>query len=534
MTTRLNIISIGCDTQLLIDDYAVDDIWMIRRSPEMPVKHLENPILTSDSPFEDIIGQSVMYDEDEKIFKMWYTLHDRDKRWLPKGHTYMYRGAYAVSEDGLLWEKPKLGIIEHKGSKDNNLFLEDGTGFILKNQYEKDPERLYKMLIKRSYSKQGRVFVSFSGDGIHWADYPSGESVLPHSRDGGNPVVFDPQIGKYVLFCRPTILAAEKTLEPGDIGFPDDRVFRQEGSKSNDYLEGPPQGVGFPSENDFVMNWEAEDYIHRYLKVFPYTDTRALRIFKGQYGCNRRIARAESNDFIHWSEPDVVIRPDELDPPKFYNLNVTLYKGLYIGLLEVFYAWGNRRFPGCPQESEVFDLQLAFSRDGTRWERLANRPVFIPRGCTGAFDGGMIESLQQPLIEYGDELRIYYTGYQCCHNIPGGTMGIGIARLPKERLVARCAGDEMGVLMTKPFTVEGDRLEINADASRGLIKVEITEADGQLIGGFDVNEAIEIKNNGFSIPVEWRNGNKPADLKGKLVRLRFYMYRARLYSFRFA
>ena len=48
-----NIVPVGCGTQLLIDDYAVDDIWRLRRSPELPDKHLNNPVFTGASPFED-------------------------------------------------------------------------------------------------------------------------------------------------------------------------------------------------------------------------------------------------------------------------------------------------------------------------------------------------------------------------------------------------------------------------------------------------------------------------------------------------
>ena len=36
---------VGTETQLLIDDHVVDEIWLIRRAPEMPVKHLNNPVL---------------------------------------------------------------------------------------------------------------------------------------------------------------------------------------------------------------------------------------------------------------------------------------------------------------------------------------------------------------------------------------------------------------------------------------------------------------------------------------------------------
>ena len=47
------IVPVGCETQLLIDDYVVDDLWRIRRSAELPDKHLNNPVFTGAPPFED-------------------------------------------------------------------------------------------------------------------------------------------------------------------------------------------------------------------------------------------------------------------------------------------------------------------------------------------------------------------------------------------------------------------------------------------------------------------------------------------------
>ena len=534
--------------QLLIDDYLVDDIWMIRRSPELPIKSLDNPILEPKAEFEagNIGVSSVIYDNNDNIFRMWYGASSRQD---PPGSTPVSSVAYAVSEDGLHWETPNLGLIEYNGSKDNNLCLgldEGSAGTVLFDPHDPDPQRRYKMMHKRPVrmsGMEGRVTASYSPDGIHWTPYFSDwrKSVLPRSGDGLNATLYNPKTGKYELFCRPIVLSAVKTLDPREIGFPPGWVREADFSDSDapviddTDMEGvgkPRKELGFPTEDDFVMNREAEDYMHRYLKVQQYVHTEALRLYKrAGIGCNRRIARAESDDFINWTIPEVVIRPDELDPPKLYNLSVGLYNGLYIGALQVFQAWGYRSFPGSDQENETFDLQLAFSRDGRSWERLANRPTFIPRGLVGAFDGGMISTASPPLVEYRDEIRIYYNGSQFSHLVPGGKAGIGVARLPKERLVARVAGDELGVLITKPFVMEGDRLKINADARRGLMKVEVADIMGDGIPGFTVDEAGEIKENGLRLPVKWKSGGSLKDLRGKTVRLRFYMLDTRLYSF---
>ena len=547
-TTASKPIVLESGPQLLIDDYLVDDIWMIRRSPELPMKSFDNPIFEARPPFEGAgVGVcTVLYDKDEKAFRMWYGASESP------GSPPVSSVAYAVSGDGVHWETPNLGVIEYNGSKDNNLVLgldQGAAGSMLLDPHDPDPQRRYKMMHKRPHSKpgmEGRVIASHSPDGIHWTPYFNDwrKSVLPRSDDGFNTTLYNPKTGKYELFCRVFVLAAVKSLDPREIGFPHGHVREEDFAKPDDEMIGtmqvneetsvqrPRKELGFPAEDDFVMNREAEDYIHRYLKVPQYTHTAGMRPYmRAGVGCNRRVARAESDDFVNWTIPEAIVRPDELDPPKLYNLCVTMYCGMYIGVLQTYHAWGYRSFPGSLQEPETMDLHLAFSRDGKTWERLANRPTFLPRGLIGTFDGGNLLTGSPPLIEYEDELRIYYTGHQYSHLLHGGINALGVAKLPKERLVARTAGDELGVLITKPFVMDGDHLEINADARRGLMKVEVADVMGDAIPGFQVEEAGDIREDGFRLPVKWKNGGNLQELRGRTVRLRFYMLHTRLYSF---
>ena len=515
---------VGTETQLLIDDHVVDEIWLIRRAPEMPVKYLNSPV------FDEVWGNTIIYDEEERIFKMWYG--------IPIPGTYEARGAYAVSDDGIQWEKPDMGLVEYEGSMKNNLIGTNGFGSILKDHWDPDPQRKYKMMTKRKSTEvsEGRAFAAFSADGIHWQDHPGEKAIVRGSGDGNGMVLYDETIRKYVNFRRPTIRAGGG-VHTGDIGFPDGHVMKGAGGDNRS----APEGIGFPLEDDFVLHEEAEDYIHRYLRPAPYIDTRALRIYKekgeeergASLRCNRRVARAESEDFLNWTEPEVILRPDELDPPKFYSMSVAKYCGMYLGLVQVYNAWGFRRYPGCPQESETIDIHLTFSRDGWHWERLANRPVFIPRGYIGSFEGGMICQSNPPLIEYGDEIRFYFQGRAGSHNAPSRDGGIGLARLPKERIVARTAGDEVGALLTKPFELTGKQLAVNANASKGLIKVEVTDPIGKPIEGFSGGEAEEIRGNESRHPVAWKGGRKLEEIAGQTIRLRFFMLQSKLYSFKF-
>ena len=232
---------------------------------------------------------------------------------------------------------------------------------------------------------------------------------------------------------------------------------------------------------------------------------------------------------MNWTDPEVIIRPDELDPPRLYGIDVVVCEGVYLGLLQVFNKWGLKGYLGDPSQADTMDVHLTFSRDGFRWERLANRPVFIPRGVIGSWDGGMIAGAR--MIEHGDEVRFYYSGHSGSHNAAQRTSGTGLATLPKDRFVARAASDELGVLITKPFRLEGDSLQINADAARGRIKVEVADPIGTPIPGLTVRDCRPIERDGLRLPVTWNGDKTLRDVAGQVVRLRFYLYQSKLYSF---
>jgi len=521
-----NYLKLENNTQLLLDDYFLDDIWMLRRAPELPVKSFCNPVISSDPPYSPG-NATVIYDKEEKIFKCWYIIFDSELYY--SGQPGAYKTCYEVSADGIEWERPKLSILEYKGSKENNLVF-NGSGIIYKDQYDSCLDKRYKMLYN---GHRMGLCAAFSPDGINWNKYGGKDTELIRGyNDTTNGSFYDPRIKKYVRYGRPYAIAAEK--EGKVLGIKPNWSHEIEFKKWEVFAK-PPQNEVFPDYDDFVDYRETEDYIHRYLHQIPYVYGKTLRLFKGgNSGCNRRIIRSESEDYINWSLPELVIAPDELDPAKLYGMSVTIYEGMYIGLLQLYNSWGERRIPGSINEDETIDIQLTFSRDGKKWERLANRPVFIPRGYIGGHEGGMIFGTGIPLIEYGDELRFYYTANPECHNaICESHSSLNVARLPAGRLVSRAAGDEMGALITKPFLLEHDRVCLNIDSRKGIARVEITDIEGKPLGGFTAEESSMISENNMKAFVAWNGKPDVGALKGQIVRLRIYMQKSKLYSLQF-
>ena len=76
------IVEIGRDKQLFLDERIMGQLTNVSRYQGRPDKYPNNPVLKSDQPWEisadpdwggiQISGQSVLYDEEESLFKMWY------------------------------------------------------------------------------------------------------------------------------------------------------------------------------------------------------------------------------------------------------------------------------------------------------------------------------------------------------------------------------------------------------------------------------------------------------------------------------
>ncbi|MBM4084630.1 MAG: hypothetical protein FJ272_07555 [Planctomycetes bacterium] len=80
---------------------------------------------------------------------------------------------YATSDDGIHWDKPNLGLVEYKGSKDNNLVDLPArwlapAAVVLYEPEDPDPARRYK-LVYEVWEKTAVTFnVAFSPDGLRW------------------------------------------------------------------------------------------------------------------------------------------------------------------------------------------------------------------------------------------------------------------------------------------------------------------------------------------------------------------------------
>ena len=194
-------------TQLFLhDNHVIDKSEGLQLVMGKVEKHPANPLMTVDRPWE--LGNMgygcILHDVEEGLYKMWY--ESRENFGIP-GPGEKGRCLYAVSKDGVKWEKPELNVIEHDGSRKNNMVFIAPEGapktkvyWVVKDYSDPDPDKLYKMMF-HLWDFGGRgIGIGYSPDGIHWT---ATKHVKLHGGfDTQNLFLWDDRIGRFVGYLR--------------------------------------------------------------------------------------------------------------------------------------------------------------------------------------------------------------------------------------------------------------------------------------------------------------------------------------------
>jgi len=461
--------------QLFVDDHLISSSSGLNRVIHSASKYGDNPILLPVKPWEGqytLLYGTVIRDEEEGIWKMWYSTmnHFRYIQKIFPESTYL---CYATSRDGVHWTRPDLGVIAYRGKTQNNIVLE-GTHA---------PEQGIEGIL----------------DAV---------SVL---KD-----VNDPDASRrYKLM-----------------------VWRHnqkfDGNKSTYVLEGEHRMGDYAAFSPDGIRWSRPERL-----IFPYLpvrdtmslmwDPRAskyIAFVKQQVNGKRARFVSESDDFLTWSTPKQILVADERDPAnvELYHNTGFPYEGMYLGLVTVFHPE--------PLDNIYLDLQLISSRDGRSWSRVGNRDPFLPVGRRDVdWDFGFHSPSSGPPVRVGDELWFYYSGRAYRHPVDGqgrepNKGAIGLAKLRLDGFVSMDAGDREGTLTTVPLRFNDPGLFINADAKNGQIRVEVLDEAGAAIEGLASGETLT------KDAIRWRASDL-SKLRGRAVRLKFYLRNASLYSFGF-
>ena len=492
-------VRIGHEHQLLLDDHLIEHSEHLTRRVQQGRKHEANPLIVKEHDWEPdgYFLPSVIYDDEEKIFKAW----------LDGGGPGVF---YFTSKDGVKWERPKLHLFPEFDQTPTNRVILSGFEFdqkeappeklaylrsrergwtyfcyasgVIKDKRESDPQRRYKMAylwIDRKFqrtptSKPGKLTalgVAFSPDGIHWT--PHNEPASYATLDAPIHINFDEARKRWVMYGR---------------------AF----------------GVVSPEK-----------------KAAQAADPNLA------YNMGRAVVRCESADFIHWTpeKGELVMASDAQDSAmtEIYDMRSVPYAGLHIGLVHMFLN---------NPDSVTLPIQLGISRNNQTWQRLSDRSPFLAQGVLGEWDRSVISPPTSDPVVVGDELRFYYTGRNQLHStrwkfddepklLPAKSSfrgSFGLASIRRDRFVAMEGNYRPGILRTKPFIHDGGTLHVNAAVKFGALTVSLLDDNGTALQKVVVQDRDEID---IAIP----GLSKIAGRKGQPMRLEFAVQNGRLFSF---
>lgn len=493
-------------------------------------KFAGNPVIAPDKPWEGMIGWvSTHRNPATGKCQMWYQAYNQ-KRTEDKRLKCVV--AYAESNDGKTWVKPKLRLFPYYEFEETNIVLigaPNGYGdrycnSVLVDPRDPDPQRRYKMAYydwepddERNLGAGTRV--AFSPDGIHWTKHEGMVLKTPFGKKGAQP----PFAGESV------------------------------------YVEGPMKN-GRPTKS-----WLVPLSMSDALDVF-YDDLKGRYVGYGKMWMpgpdgglhwKHGMGRIESADFIHWSKPQFILGVDDRDPPQleFHTSPVFLHNGQYFSLNQIL----NR-------SAGVMDIELMSSRDGFKWDRPYAGIHILERGTGAVFDAATLLSNGTPL-PVGDELWFYYGGYRGTaigavgldRQVIGSKdyhSGIGLAVMKKDRFVAvvpdpviglrnslkvtrdtvgkaapkLAKPNTIGQVTLRPLDLTGVKsITINAEATKGKVAVEILNEDGFRVRGFSRDDAVPVTVDSLAATVAWRERTL-AQLKPGRYMLRIHLDNAKLFA----
>jgi hypothetical protein len=154
------VVPIDVGRQLFVDDFLIAQT-SLRRTFHQAVYHRASPVLRPDSSWEQtgqnptamVFSDGVWYDPADRRFKMWYM----------GGSTAAT--CYAVSQDGIRWEKPGLDIrpetnVVRPGARDSATVWLDLT--------DRQRDRRFKQFRAVPAGRGWALDLHHSADGIHW------------------------------------------------------------------------------------------------------------------------------------------------------------------------------------------------------------------------------------------------------------------------------------------------------------------------------------------------------------------------------
>ena len=423
----------------------------------------------------------------------------------------------AESVDGITWTRPSLGAIEFNGSRDNNLVanmdLVRSFGSKHLNDfyvfYDENPNCPKEQRYKAVFSTGGadKLVSLVSPDGIHFSYF--GVITDYGSFDSQNLAFYSKEHGKYFCYFR-------HEHHPDDTTTFEEYSFKQ-------------------ATADKLWDWDTMSTRQ------PGPEDDAAKMM-------RDVCVVESEDFIHWTKNTLLRYKD--DRVQLYTNAITPYPRaphVFVGFPVRYYerkAWTPTYDELCGREARLERIYKGYARVGlvitdglfmcsrngydfTRYDEAFVRPPaenphsWMYGDCYTA--AGLVRT-PSDIPGADDEYSIYVM-----ENYRASTGYALITRysIRLDGFVSRHAGEEEALLVTKPFTYEGDTLYVNIDtAARGHAYFTL-KCEGEEYHSY------ETFGNSADKRVHFLDPEAVARLAGKEVTLEVRLLDADLYAIRF-
>ena len=397
---------------------------------------------------------------------------------------------YAESSDGVHWTKPRLGLHEFQGSRNNNILLGP------------DPRRV------------SHNFAPFLDD------RPGVPAAERYKAVGG------------VYHDRPESAGSAKpTAQAGGLF----RYVSADGLQWKLYSD-VPIFPGYALDSLNCLAWiPGENNYAIYLRTWSEGSTPGHPEFRGY----RTISRAVSKDFATWSEPARMSFGDT-PPENLYTNGTHAYFRAPHLLIALAFRFQPERAVLSPEEMirygvhptqrrGVSDAVFMTSRGGDHYDRTFLESIIRPGPDRHAWSArnnapalGVVPTGEAEMSLY---LVTHYTQPDC---------RLQRYALRLDGFASVQAPFTGGTLLTKPLTFTGHRLVLNyATSAAGSLRVELQDAAGAPLPGFTAADCDELVGDEIARPITWHGRADLAAFAGRPVRLRFVMQDADLYSLRF-
>ena len=393
-------------------------------------------------------------------YRMWYTGWDEDKQ---------RQVCYAISTDGINWEKPKLGLVNYRGNTQNNLVQLDGSGskegvgtygngsmrgasaWVLYEPEDPNPERRFKMIREVTPSQN---LAAFSADGLKW------KSMSPDSVIQGSG------------------------LEPsGLIKFNGCYYLNGHGGPIPHPVPGARKRMMVTFASYDFENWTRAGHVSFRRDPLP---PRAPQSFSGHEG--EQIHQGASL----WDRGNVILG--------FYG--------------QYHNSTNDRRTSTC-------DLGLVISSDAVHFKEPI--PDFKILPAYEEDDGAEARLTQgQGFENIGDRTVLYYGIWTA--QVPDGPTGVRIATWERDRLGYFSPAPEIteAHCISTPIKVSaGSRVFVNVDglSAKSRISVELLDEQFRPIPGYSGADCVPLENSGLRQVVAWK-GKESLETMDGVVRVR--------------